>query len=73
MFRRRKCDHEEELNTVQKRLRDVDNRLLRLELDIDTFRDKVLRKIQRRKKPKETDDSEDLSSKVLVKTYEDGT
>lgn len=44
--------HTQEYETLYKRMIDFDQRLRRLELETDDFRDKVLRKIQRREQQK---------------------
>jgi hypothetical protein len=55
-----------EYNEVLKRLVNVETRLLGLELEANEFRNKILRKIQRKREPEDTE-SEVLNSNLFPK------
>jgi len=60
------CSHSQEWEQLNKRMVDVETRLLRLELSEEAFRNKVLRKIQAPKGDKTEEKGQDIYSQVLL-------
>lgn len=58
-----KCSHAEHWEESNKRWLDVETRLTRLELNEDSFRNKVLRKLQKGKNYEEIEETEEKDVK----------
>lgn len=58
---------EERINRLEKRLIRAESEILDLNVTVDSLRNKVLRKIQRKHEEEETEEPKDLYNSMLIK------